>query len=64
VESLLKASLAEAFQKAAAAGLCKCTSLTHEEVRRSIKEEHLLTIPSVMSALGLRRPDGCASCRP
>ena len=64
VESLLKASLGDAFQKPAAAGMCKCTSLTHEEVRRRIKDEHLSTIPSVMSALGWRRPDGCASCRP
>ena len=40
-KSLLKASLGDAFQKPAAAGMCKCTSLTHEEVRRRIKDEHL-----------------------
>lgn len=64
VESLLKASLGEAFQKPQAAGMCKCTPLSHEEVRQRIKSEQLKTIPAAMSALGWTKPDGCASCRP
>ena len=64
VESLLKASLGTAFHPPTPAGMCKCTLLTHEEVRRRIKSEQLKAIPELMSALGWSQPDGCASCRP
>lgn len=64
VEALLKAALGAAFQAPVAAGMCKCTPLTHEEVRRRIKSEQLKTIPTAMSALGWTQPDGCAGCRP
>jgi len=64
VESLLAASLGGAAAKPKPTGLCKCTSLTHEEVRARIKEEALKSIPAAMQALGWAEPDGCASCRP
>jgi nitrite reductase (NADH) large subunit len=64
VETLLKASLGAAFKAPQPAGMCKCTDLSHEEVRRRIKGEELTTIPAAMAALGWTRPDGCASCRP
>lgn len=64
VEGLLKASLGAEFQASAPAGMCKCTALTHEDVRRRIKSEQLKTIPAAMAALGWSKPDGCASCRP
>ncbi|TAK98350.1 MAG: NAD(P)/FAD-dependent oxidoreductase [Rhodospirillaceae bacterium] len=64
VESLLKSALGDGFQKAAPAGMCKCTSLSHEEVRRRIKDERLMNIPAVMAALGWSQADGCSSCRP
>ena len=44
--------------------MCRCTKLTHEEVRQRIKEDALKTIPEVMTALSWERPDGCHSCRP
>jgi nitrite reductase (NADH) large subunit len=44
--------------------LCKCTSFTHEDVRRNIVEKSLKEIPEVMQALHWTTPDGCASCRP
>jgi len=44
--------------------LCRCTDHTHAEVRRAIRDAHLLTIPAVMRHLDWRDPHGCASCRP
>lgn len=44
--------------------MCKCTSFTHEDVRRNIIEKSLKEIPEVMQALHWTTPDGCASCRP
>ncbi len=64
VESLLKSCLGNAFAAPAKAGMCKCTDLSHEEVRRRIVAEELRSIPAVMTTLGWQRPDGCASCRP
>jgi nitrite reductase (NADH) large subunit len=44
--------------------MCKCTSFTHEDVRRNIIDKSLKEIPEVMQALHWTTPDGCASCRP
>lgn len=44
--------------------LCKCTSFTHDDVRRLILEKDLKAIPQVMQELHWTTPDGCASCRP
>jgi nitrite reductase (NADH) large subunit len=44
--------------------MCGCTDYTHEEVRRAIREQHLLAIPDVMRFMEWRTPNGCASCRP
>jgi len=44
--------------------LCGCTELTHEEVRKAIVDEKLLTIPQAMQFLNWSTPNGCASCRP
>lgn len=44
--------------------LCKCTDFTHDEVRRTIAEQSLKTIPDVMHFMEWRTPDGCHVCRP
>jgi nitrite reductase (NADH) large subunit len=44
--------------------MCKCTSFTHEDVRRQILDKALKVIPQVMQALSWSTPDGCSSCRP
>ena len=44
--------------------MCGCTDHTHEEVRKVIREDHLLAIPVVMRQMEWRTPNGCASCRP
>jgi len=64
VESLLAETLGAAFAKPAEPGMCRCTDLTHEEVRRQIRELALKSIPAVMATLGWSNPDGCHSCRP
>jgi nitrite reductase (NADH) large subunit len=64
VEGLLAATLGNKFEKAKEPGMCRCTPLTHEAVRKSILERGLKTIPEVMNALGWSSPDGCHSCRP
>ncbi len=65
VEGLLAITLGEAFDgERTAPTVCKCTSFTHEDVRRLILEKDLKAIPQVMQALHWTTPDGCSSCRP
>lgn len=44
--------------------MCTCTEHSHDAVRRAIREQHLTSLPAIMSFLEWRTPDGCASCRP
>jgi nitrite reductase (NADH) large subunit len=44
--------------------MCKCTTFTHEDIRRAIVEKSLRAIPEVMQEQHWSTPDGCASCRP
>ncbi|MDO9372355.1 MAG: NAD(P)/FAD-dependent oxidoreductase, partial [Gammaproteobacteria bacterium] len=44
--------------------VCKCTEHTHDEVRKTIRERHMLTIREVMQHFQWSTPDGCHSCRP
>jgi len=62
VENLLK--LAGHDEQRSVKPICKCTSFTHEDVRRLILEKELKVIPQVMQALSWSTPDGCSSCRP
>ncbi len=63
VESLLNLTLGGAVQRIEKT-LCKCTSFTHDDVRRLIIEKQLRAIPQVLQELHWTTPDGCASCRP
>src|SRR5581483_10268951 len=66
VEQILASTVGGAYtpQANATKPMCGCTDLTHEEVRRAIREHRLLSIPQAMRFLEWRTPDGCASCRP
>ncbi|WP_299350815.1 nitrite reductase large subunit NirB [uncultured Shimia sp.] len=64
VEQVLGATLGDDFVIPAAAGICGCTDLTHEDVRRLIKSKELKTQPAVWQELGWSTPDGCHICRP
>lgn len=44
--------------------ICACADYTHGEVRKAIREQHLITIPQTMHFLEWGNPDGCATCRP
>jgi len=63
VESLLAITLGGEVQSGPKT-LCKCTSFTHDDVRRLIVEKGLRLIPQVMQELHWATPDGCSSCRP
>ena len=65
VESLLAVTLGDDFAgERAEPTVCKCTSFTHDDVRRLIPQKDLKAIPQVMQELHWSTPDGCASCRP
>ncbi|MBI1173711.1 MAG: nitrite reductase large subunit [Sideroxydans sp.] len=65
-EQILASTLGGAYapQDNKAKPMCGCTELTHEEVRKAIRDEKLLSIPQTMQFLNWNTPNGCASCRP
>jgi nitrite reductase (NADH) large subunit len=65
VEQILMATAGSGYSAAPKLkAVCACTDANHQQVRDAIREQKLLTIPSVYEALGWRTPNGCASCRP
>jgi nitrite reductase (NADH) large subunit len=66
VEQILSSTVGGAYapQAARTKPMCGCTEHTHEEVRRIIREQHLLAIPDVMKFMEWSTPNGCSSCRP
>jgi len=65
VECLLKVTLGDEYAgERAVKTLCKCTSFTHDDVRKLILEKELKELPQVMQELHWATPDGCSSCRP
>jgi nitrite reductase (NADH) large subunit len=65
VENLLSLTIGDDYAgERASKTMCKCTSFSHDEVRRLIVEKALKAIPQVMQELHWSTPDGCASCRP
>ncbi|TCM15766.1 assimilatory nitrite reductase (NAD(P)H) large subunit precursor [Novosphingobium sp. PhB165] len=63
VENLLALTLGDEV-KSGPKTLCKCTSFTHDDVRREIVAQAMKSIPEVMQKLHWSTPDGCSSCRP
>jgi nitrite reductase (NADH) large subunit len=64
VEQVLASTLGDAFQAPVSTPMCKCTTMTHEDVRRMIKSQRLTSMPAVWQACNWSTPDGCHSCRP
>jgi nitrite reductase (NADH) large subunit len=66
VEQILASTVGGAYQPAETKNkpVCGCTEHTHEEVRRTIREQHLLSIPLAMQFMEWGTPNGCATCRP
>ncbi len=44
--------------------ICNCTDATHDEIRETIKKDHLTSIEEVFKKLRWKTPDGCSTCRP
>ncbi|WP_260929699.1 nitrite reductase large subunit NirB [Novosphingobium sp. 9] len=63
VENLLALTLGEEVESGPKT-MCKCTSFTHDDVRREIVAQDMRSIPEVMHKLHWATPDGCSSCRP
>ncbi|MEM7188109.1 MAG: nitrite reductase large subunit NirB [Pseudomonadota bacterium] len=64
VEQLLSVTLGDDYAAPAAQPMCKCTDLTHEDVRRLIKSQELKSMPAVWQAGHWKTSCGCAVCRP
>ena len=66
VEQILASTVGGAYQPVESKDkpVCGCTEHSHGIVRAAIREQHMLTIPEVMSFLEWKTPNGCASCRP
>jgi len=64
VEQVLGVTLGDDFVIPAAASVCNCTDLTHEDVRVLIKSRELKSQPAVWQELGWKTLNGCHVCRP
>lgn len=64
VEQLIGLTLGGDYQPAEIKGMCGCTDLGHDEVRRLIVAKQLKSIPAVMQELEWKTSCGCAKCRP
>ncbi len=64
VEQVLAVSLGDDFVIPAAASVCGCTDMTHEDVRRMIKSQKLTSQAAVWQECGWKTVDGCHVCRP
>ncbi len=65
VEQILASTLGGDYSASPAVKpMCSCTEYTHEEVRKTIREQKLLSIPAVMKFMEWRTADGCPTCRP
>ena len=65
VEQLLATVLGGDYSEAPKTkAICGCTDHTHAEVRASIRDHKLLSIPKVMQYMDWRTPNGCSTCRP
>ncbi len=64
VEALIACTLGEGYEASRRKPMCKCTDLTHQEVRGLIASRRLDSMPAVMQELGWKTSCGCPSCRP
>ncbi|WP_439142075.1 nitrite reductase large subunit NirB [Planktotalea sp.] len=64
VEQVLAVTLGDDFVIPAAATVCGCTDMTHEDVRRMIKSQELKSMPAVWQECGWKTSCGCHVCRP
>ncbi|QHQ36861.1 nitrite reductase large subunit NirB [Algicella marina] len=63
-EQVVALTLGDDFVLPAAAGMCKCTDHSHDDVRRLIRAKELKSIPAIQQELQWKSSGGCHSCRP
>ena len=65
VEALLAHTMGGDYsQTLSRKSMCACTEHTHDEVRATIRDNDLKSVPAVQAFLEWKTPDGCAKCRP
>ncbi|KJZ19660.1 nitrite reductase large subunit NirB [Loktanella sp. S4079] len=64
VTQVLGITLGDDFKMPEKETVCKCTDLSHDDVRKLIIAKELKTIPHVMQELEWKSPGGCHVCRP
>ncbi|PHO03168.1 nitrite reductase large subunit [Rhodobacteraceae bacterium 4F10] len=64
VEQLLSVTLGDEFAMPTKETVCKCTDLSHDEVRKLIVAGEMKSMPQAMQELNWSTPDGCHVCRP
>ena len=65
-EQILSATIGGAYTPAASnrKPVCGCTDHSHQEVRDTIRQQHLIKIADIMHFMEWKTPDGCDKCRP
>ncbi len=64
VEQLLASTLGDYSQAPKVKPICACTAFSHDDVRRTIIERQLKSLPETMSFMEWSSPNGCHVCRP
>ncbi|HJW24106.1 MAG TPA: nitrite reductase large subunit NirB [Rhodocyclaceae bacterium] len=66
VEQILASTIGGAYTpaKSEKKPVCACTDHSHQEVRDTIRQQHLTSIPAVIRFMEWRTADGCEKCRP
>ncbi|MEA3412804.1 MAG: nitrite reductase large subunit NirB [Pseudomonadota bacterium] len=64
VEQILASTLGGDYESPEQKPLCKCTDLTHDQVRAAVRDHRLTSVHSAMHFMDWKTPDGCAACRP
>ncbi len=44
--------------------ICGCSDLNHGQIRKAIREQHLISMSAAMAFMNWSTPNGCATCRP
>ncbi|WP_164659113.1 nitrite reductase large subunit NirB [Tropicibacter sp. Alg240-R139] len=64
VEQLLSVTLGDEFAMPTKETVCRCTDLSHDEVRKLIVAGGMKSMPQAMQDMNWTTPDGCHVCRP
>ncbi len=65
VEQILASTLGGDYSQAPGKRpLCPCTDYSHDEVRRAIRDYHLISLEQVREFMEWKNADGCQKCRP